>query len=244
MLVLSIEEEESAYALQFFGLKGENLPAYVIQTDKGEKYVSKNAKPEQLAPWLDDFLADKLKVHIKSEPVPLFNDQPVKVVVADSFKEVVIEAGKDAQGEEREKSEIIPMPIKKGSVKRLKKSKPTNKVQDLDDHILLPDLDGKLDKSNETKNISSKFQVGDHVKLKDDTKKTSVAYGRIDATGGSGAMFHGKVIELGFVRIMIEKVYVPKYELPFPDLNDDPPQEFVKDPISNWCLWAEDSLSV
>ncbi|CAM6091035.1 unnamed protein product [Calypogeia fissa] len=115
-------------------------------------------------------------------------------------------------------------------------------VQDHDDHILLPDLDGKLDKSNETKNISSK--VGDHVKLKDVTKKTSVAYGRIDAIGGSGAMFHEKVIELGFVRIMIEKVYVPEYELPFPDLNGDPPQEFVKDAISNWCLWAEDSISV
>ncbi|CAM6117872.1 unnamed protein product [Calypogeia fissa] len=88
MLVLSIEEEESAYALQFFELKGENLPAYVIQTDKGEKYVSKNTKPEQLAPWLNDFLADKLKVNIKSESVPLFNDQPVKVVVAYSFNKV------------------------------------------------------------------------------------------------------------------------------------------------------------
>ncbi|CAM6084019.1 unnamed protein product [Calypogeia fissa] len=95
LIFMFAEEEENAYALQFFGLKAENLPAYVIQTDKGEKYVSKNAKPEQLSPWLDDFLAGNLKVHIKSEPVPLFNDQPVKVVVADSFKEVVIEAGKD-----------------------------------------------------------------------------------------------------------------------------------------------------
>ncbi|CAM6082056.1 unnamed protein product [Calypogeia fissa] len=136
------------------------------------------------------------------------------------------------------------MPRKKGSVKTRQKSKPTNKVQDLDDHSLLPVLDGKLDKSNETKNISSKFQVGDHVNLKDVTRKTSVACGKIDAIGGSGAMFHGKMIELGFVRIMIEKVYVPEYELPFPDLNDDPPQEFIKDAVNNWCLWVEDSIGV
>ncbi|CAM6093469.1 unnamed protein product [Calypogeia fissa] len=69
----------------FLNLKGRTFWQSVIQTDKGEKYVSKNAKPEQLAPWLDDFLADKLKVHIKSESVPLFKDQPVKVVVVDSF---------------------------------------------------------------------------------------------------------------------------------------------------------------
>ncbi|CAM6081511.1 unnamed protein product [Calypogeia fissa] len=95
LIFLFAEEDESANALQFFGLEPENLPAYVIQTDKGKKYVEKNAKPEQLAPWLDDFVAGNLKAHIKSEPVPLFNDEPVKVVVADSFKEVVINGGKD-----------------------------------------------------------------------------------------------------------------------------------------------------
>jgi len=44
--------------------------------------------PENLKKFVDAFLAGKLEVFMKSEPLP-DNDGPVKVVVAKNFKEIV-----------------------------------------------------------------------------------------------------------------------------------------------------------
>lgn len=46
--------------VQFFGLTVTDLPAYVVQDGKGKKYISKNMKDGQLAPWLDEYLVSFL----------------------------------------------------------------------------------------------------------------------------------------------------------------------------------------
>jgi hypothetical protein len=48
--------------LQYFGLNEEDLPAYVIQNEKGKKFIKQNVEAEQLAPWLEDFLVSFSRV--------------------------------------------------------------------------------------------------------------------------------------------------------------------------------------
>ncbi|BFZ02019.1 hypothetical protein BsWGS_05058 [Bradybaena similaris] len=50
---------------------------------------------ETLEQFVRDFVAGKLEPHIKSEPVPEPNDEPVKVVVAKNFDEIVNNEDKD-----------------------------------------------------------------------------------------------------------------------------------------------------
>jgi len=49
---------------------------------------------ENLKQFVTDFLAGKLKTHIKSEPVPT-QDGPVTVVVGETFKDIVLDPKKD-----------------------------------------------------------------------------------------------------------------------------------------------------
>jgi len=44
---------------------------------------------------LKDFSNGKLKTYIKSEAVPANNDQPVKVIVGTTFKELVLDSSAD-----------------------------------------------------------------------------------------------------------------------------------------------------
>ena len=42
-----------------------------------------------------DLAAGKLEVYLKSEPLPPTNDEPVKIVVAKNFEEIVNDADRD-----------------------------------------------------------------------------------------------------------------------------------------------------
>lgn len=69
--------------------------------------AAKNAKDEvflmkdetfsvdNLEKFANDFFDGKLKPYIKSEPIPESNDEPVKVVVGDTFKDIVLDETKD-----------------------------------------------------------------------------------------------------------------------------------------------------
>nr|GEU35542.1 protein disulfide-isomerase-like [Tanacetum cinerariifolium] len=48
-----------------------------------------------MAPWLKDYVDGKVKPFIKSEPIPETNDEPVKVVVANSLKDMVLDSTKN-----------------------------------------------------------------------------------------------------------------------------------------------------
>ncbi|KAK9096079.1 hypothetical protein Sjap_021576 [Stephania japonica] len=67
--------EASQGAFQYFGLKEEQVPLVVIQENDGEKYLKPND--------------GKVNPYRKSEPIPEVNNEPVKVVVADTLNEFV-----------------------------------------------------------------------------------------------------------------------------------------------------------
>ncbi|KAB1221079.1 Protein disulfide-isomerase [Morella rubra] len=73
--------EASQGAFQYFGLKEEQVPLIVIQKADGEKSLKANE--------------GKIPPYRKSEPVPEANNEPVKVVVADSLQDIVFNSGKN-----------------------------------------------------------------------------------------------------------------------------------------------------
>nr|ABK96365.1 unknown [Populus trichocarpa x Populus deltoides] len=87
--------EASQGALQYFGLKEDQVPLIVIQTTDGQKYLKANLVSDQIAPWLKEYKEGKVPPFKKSEPIPEVNDEPVKIVVADSLDELVTKSGKN-----------------------------------------------------------------------------------------------------------------------------------------------------
>ncbi|KAL9666728.1 hypothetical protein QQ045_001066 [Rhodiola kirilowii] len=81
--------EASQGAFQYFGLKEEQIPLIIIQTNDGQKYLKPNVELDQLATWVKEFKDGKVQPFRKSEPIPAANNEPVKVVVADSLHDVV-----------------------------------------------------------------------------------------------------------------------------------------------------------
>ncbi|KAI4893266.1 hypothetical protein NFI96_019665, partial [Prochilodus magdalenae] len=84
-----------------FGLglsDGGELPIITIRTSVGHKYKMQEEftrDGKSLERFLEDYFAGQLKRYIKSEPVPESNNGPVKVVVADTFDEIVNNPEKD-----------------------------------------------------------------------------------------------------------------------------------------------------
>lgn len=87
--------EVSQSAFQYFGLKEDQVPLIVIQKNEGQKYLKQNLEPDHIAPWLKDYMDGNVKPFVKSEPIPEVNDDPVKVVVADTLDDVVFKSGKN-----------------------------------------------------------------------------------------------------------------------------------------------------
>ncbi|KAK6150784.1 hypothetical protein DH2020_015716 [Rehmannia glutinosa] len=82
-------------AFQYFGLKLEEAPLLIIQKSDGQKYLKTSIAPDQIAPWVKDYVNGLVKPFVKSEPIPEVNDEPVKVVVRDSLQDVVFKSGKN-----------------------------------------------------------------------------------------------------------------------------------------------------
>ncbi|XP_058097456.1 protein disulfide-isomerase [Magnolia sinica] len=87
--------EASQGAFQYFGLKEEQVPLIIIQTNDGQKYLKPNLEPDHIALWLKEYMDGNIKPFVKSEPIPEANDDPVKVVVADNLHDVVFNSGKN-----------------------------------------------------------------------------------------------------------------------------------------------------
>ncbi|KAK4481304.1 hypothetical protein RD792_012189 [Penstemon davidsonii] len=87
--------EASQGAFQYFGLKEEQVPLIVIQTNDGQKYLKPNVEPDQIASWVKDFKDGIVQPFKKSEPIPEANNEPVKVVVADNLQDIVFNSGKN-----------------------------------------------------------------------------------------------------------------------------------------------------
>uniref|UniRef100_A0A8C1JPI2 Protein disulfide-isomerase n=1 Tax=Cyprinus carpio TaxID=7962 RepID=A0A8C1JPI2_CYPCA len=74
------------------------LPFVTIRTRTGNKYTMREEftrDGRSLENFLEDYFAERLKRYVKSEPVPAKNNAAVKVVVADTFEEIVNDPEKD-----------------------------------------------------------------------------------------------------------------------------------------------------
>ncbi|XP_076846743.1 protein disulfide isomerase family A, member 7 [Brachyhypopomus gauderio] len=82
-----------------FGLSdGGELPIITIRSTAGHKYTMQEeftSDGTSLETFLRNYFAGRLKPYIKSEAAPESNDGPVKVVVADTFEEIVNDPEKD-----------------------------------------------------------------------------------------------------------------------------------------------------
>uniref|UniRef100_A0A3P9IAE1 Protein disulfide-isomerase n=2 Tax=Oryzias latipes TaxID=8090 RepID=A0A3P9IAE1_ORYLA len=75
-----------------------DMPFVTIRTKLGQKYVMREEftrDGQSLERFLEDYFAGRLKQYIKSEPIPERNSAAVKVVVAESFNEIVNDPDKD-----------------------------------------------------------------------------------------------------------------------------------------------------
>ncbi|KAJ0024334.1 hypothetical protein Pint_08151 [Pistacia integerrima] len=87
--------DASQGAFQYFGLKESQVPLIIIQTTDGQKYLKPNLEADQIAPWMKEYKEGKIQPFKKSEPIPEENNEPVKVVVAESFQDMVFKSGKN-----------------------------------------------------------------------------------------------------------------------------------------------------
>ncbi|KAG9793275.1 Protein disulfide-isomerase [Exophiala dermatitidis] len=79
-------------------LPTDKFPAFAIQeTVKNEKYPFDGNKltEKAIGKFVKDFVEGKLEPSIKSEPIPEKQEGPVTVVVAHSYKDIVLDDGKD-----------------------------------------------------------------------------------------------------------------------------------------------------
>lgn len=101
------------------------MPLIVIQTTDSQKYLKPNLEAEHIESWVKEFKVTqeeknviisiifvygtfltfvdeynklqegKVQPYKKSEPIPEQNNEPVKVVVADTLQEIVFDSGKN-----------------------------------------------------------------------------------------------------------------------------------------------------
>lgn len=80
-------------------LDPQKFPSFAIQeTTKNSKYPydqSKEINAKDVGQFIQDVLDGKIEPSIKSEPIPETQEGPVTVVVAHSYKELVIDNDKD-----------------------------------------------------------------------------------------------------------------------------------------------------
>lgn len=71
-------KQEFEQELQALGLTGKDQTAGCYDL-KGKYAMSEDFNADNFKKFVQDYLDGKLEVHVKSEPVPTSNDQPVKV---------------------------------------------------------------------------------------------------------------------------------------------------------------------
>jgi protein disulfide-isomerase A1 len=79
-------------------LPTDKFPSFAIQeTVKNEKYPfeGNDLTEKKIGAFVKDFVAGKISPSIKSEPIPETQEGPVVVVVANSYKDIVLDDSKD-----------------------------------------------------------------------------------------------------------------------------------------------------
>ncbi|CAI5949009.1 unnamed protein product, partial [Closterium sp. NIES-65] len=90
------EAAANEHALKYFGLAVSDTPAMVIHDPRYDaKFIRTHIAPSDIAPFLADFQAGRAERVLKSEAVPQGDAGAVKKVVANSFKEIVLNSRKN-----------------------------------------------------------------------------------------------------------------------------------------------------
>ncbi|XP_068641878.1 protein disulfide-isomerase-like [Aristolochia californica] len=89
-------------AFQYFGLKEDQVPLIIIQQEEGQIFLKEKLAPGHIASGLKANTEGKLEPFRISKPIPEFNSEPVKFVVADSLLEMVLNSGENFLLETRE----------------------------------------------------------------------------------------------------------------------------------------------
>jgi len=94
-----IDSSKYAKHAEKLGLSGTVTPALAIEEMNEGTHFAFDEKTEittaSVAPWVNLYTEGKLEPTIKSEPIPESNSEPVKVVVAKSFSQIVGDTTKD-----------------------------------------------------------------------------------------------------------------------------------------------------
>ncbi|KOM50686.1 hypothetical protein LR48_Vigan08g151300 [Vigna angularis] len=97
VLVEMDNEDVGKPVADYFGITG-NDPKVLAYTgnDDGRKFLlDGDVSVDKITAFGNDFLEDKLKPFLKSDPVPESNDGDVKIVVGNNFDEIVLDESKD-----------------------------------------------------------------------------------------------------------------------------------------------------
>jgi len=101
-LFIHIDSDKEAHAriMEFFGLKTEDLPAIrLINLGEDMQKFSPSSKEltvEVVSGFVSDFFSNKLKQSLKSQDLPAdWNENPVKILVAENFNAVVMDPTKN-----------------------------------------------------------------------------------------------------------------------------------------------------
>ncbi|KAI3717608.1 hypothetical protein L1987_69335 [Smallanthus sonchifolius] len=81
--------------LKCSGLRFDQVPLIIIHSNDGPTYMKSNLKPDDISPWLNEYKDGNLKPFLKSQPIPETNNEALKVVVADSLKDMVLNSQKN-----------------------------------------------------------------------------------------------------------------------------------------------------
>lgn len=91
-----INKVELKSFMDHLGIADKKVPLAIYEFDGDSKYVfEEDYDTAKFSSWIDDFVAGKLVQALKSAPIPETNDEPVKVVVGDSWESVVEDESKD-----------------------------------------------------------------------------------------------------------------------------------------------------
>ncbi|XP_057550500.1 protein disulfide-isomerase-like [Amaranthus tricolor] len=87
--------EPSQRILKFYKLDKSLVPLIYIQKNGAQKYVKANVGPDEVVPWFKKFLDGKIEEYIRSQPIPLEDNEPVKMVVHRNFHDMVYNSRKE-----------------------------------------------------------------------------------------------------------------------------------------------------
>lgn len=88
-------DEKLKRTAEYFGInKNEQVRLMAYKGGKNQKFKVNEVSESAIKQLLDDYLAGKARQYLKTDSIPLTNDQPVKVVVGANFNELVLKSNK------------------------------------------------------------------------------------------------------------------------------------------------------